>query len=85
MNSNYTWINGEMIASDKATVPFLTSGFHYGIAIFEGIRAYKTNKGLAVFAYANYVAPTGWPVVALTPFKHPTLQLQAAKIAVQDP
>lgn len=43
------------------------------------------NKGLAVFAYANYVAPTGWPVVALTPFKHPTLQLQAAKIAVQDP
>ena len=43
------------------------------------------NKGLAVFAYANYVAPTGWPVVALTPFEHPTLQLQAAKIAVQDP
>lgn len=43
------------------------------------------NKGLAVFAYANYVAPTGWPVVALTPFKHPMLQLQAAKIAVQDP
>lgn len=43
------------------------------------------NKGLAVFAYANYVAPSGWPVVALTPFKHPTLQLQAAKIAVQDP
>lgn len=41
-------------------------------------------KGLAVFVYANYVAPSGWPVVALTPFKHPTLQLQAAKIAVQD-
>jgi type VI secretion system protein len=42
-------------------------------------------KGLAVFAYANYAAPGGWPVVALTPFKRPNLQLQAAKIAVQDP
>jgi len=55
-------------------------------AVFEVKLPRKArSKGLAVFAYANYVAPGGWPVVALTPFKHPTLQLQAAKIAVQDP
>jgi branched-chain amino acid aminotransferase len=55
MKSNYTWINGEMIASDKATVPFLTSGFHYGLAIFEGIRAYKTPEGVAVFRLREHM------------------------------
>jgi branched-chain amino acid aminotransferase len=55
MKSNYTWINGEMIASDKATVPFLTSGFHYGLAIFEGIRAYKTPNGVAVFRLREHM------------------------------
>jgi len=55
MKSNYTWINGEMIASDKATIPFLTSGLHYGLAIFEGIRAYKTPKGLAVFRLREHM------------------------------
>lgn len=55
MKSNYTWINGEMIAAEHSTVPFLTAGFHYGIAIFEGIRAYKTPKGLAVFRLREHM------------------------------
>ena len=55
MNSRYTWINGEMIASADATVPFLTSGFHYGLAIFEGIRAYQTPKGPAVFRLREHM------------------------------
>ena len=55
MKSRYTWINGEMIASESATVPFLTAGFHYGVAIFEGIRAYKTPKGLAVFRLREHM------------------------------
>ena len=55
VKSNYTWINGEMIASDNATVPFLTSGFHYGVAVFEGIRAYKTPEGTAVFRLHDHM------------------------------
>jgi branched-chain amino acid aminotransferase len=55
MKSHYTWINGEMLASEKATVPFLTAGFHYGIAIFEGIRAYQTPKGPAVFRLREHM------------------------------
>ena len=38
------WWNAE-----KATVPFLTPALHYGAAVFEGIRAYATDKGPAVF------------------------------------
>ena len=55
MNSRFTWINGEMIASDQATVPFLTAGLHYGVAIFEGIRAYKTPNGLGVFRLREHM------------------------------
>lgn len=55
MQSRYTWINGEMIATEQATVPFLTAGFHYGVAIFEGIRAYQTPKGLGVFRLREHM------------------------------
>ncbi len=55
MNSRFTWINGEMIASEQATVPFLTAGLHYGVAIFEGIRAYKTPTGLGVFRLREHM------------------------------
>jgi len=49
MNSHFIWMNGTMVESAKATVPFLTSGFHYGVGVFEGVRAYATARGPAVF------------------------------------
>ena len=49
MFSRFTWINGRMLDTSSATIPFLTAGFHYGIAVFEGIRAYETPRGPAVF------------------------------------
>lgn len=55
MNSRYTWMNGTMLETAKATVPFLTSGFHYGIAVFEGIRAYRGDHGLAVFRLRDHM------------------------------
>jgi branched-chain amino acid aminotransferase len=55
MNSRYTWINGSMIETGAATVPFLTSGFHYGTAVFEGIRAYQAERGLAVFRLRDHM------------------------------
>ena len=55
MNSRYVWMNGTLVESAKATVPFLTAGFHYGIAVFEGIRAYSTDRGPAVFRLRDHL------------------------------
>jgi branched-chain amino acid aminotransferase len=49
MAEKYIWMDGEMVDFEKATVHFLTPALHYGAAVFEGIRAYSTDKGPAVF------------------------------------
>lgn len=49
MESKFIWKNGELVEYEKATVHMLTAALHYGAAIFEGIRAYKTDKGAAIF------------------------------------
>jgi branched-chain amino acid aminotransferase len=49
MESKYTWLNGELIPTEKAQVPFLTAALHYGMAAFEGIRCYDTPEGPAIF------------------------------------
>ncbi|HAV76345.1 MAG TPA: branched chain amino acid aminotransferase [Anaerolineae bacterium] len=49
MESKFIWKNGELVEFEKATVHMLTAALHYGAAVFEGIRAYKTDKGPAVF------------------------------------
>ena len=35
------WLNGQLIPSESAQIPFLTHGLHYGSAVFEGIRVYQ--------------------------------------------
>lgn len=55
MESRYTWMNGRMIPTAEATIPFLTAGFHYGIAIFEGIRAYTGDQGVGVFRLRDHM------------------------------
>jgi branched-chain amino acid aminotransferase len=49
MESRFTWMNGELIPSEKAQVPFLTAALHFGIGAFEGIRCYATPSGPAIF------------------------------------
>ncbi len=49
MDSKYIWMDGKLVDFEKATVHFLTPALHYGAAVFEGIRAYATDKGPAVF------------------------------------
>lgn len=49
MESKYIWKDGELVEFEKATVHMLTAALHYGAAVFEGIRAYKTDRGSAVF------------------------------------
>lgn len=53
--SKYVWMDGELVEYEKASVPFLTSALHYGQAVFEGIRCYKTDKGPAVFRLKEHM------------------------------
>jgi len=43
------WMDGEMIPWRDANVHVLTHTLHYGMGVFEGVRAYKTDKGTAIF------------------------------------
>ncbi len=41
----FTWLDGEWVPSDSATLPILSHGLHYGFGIFEGIRCYRQHDG----------------------------------------
>lgn len=43
------WMNGEIIPWNEANVHVMTHAIHYGSSVFEGIRAYDTHKGTAIF------------------------------------
>lgn len=43
------WMDGKYVPHEEAKVHILSHVVHYGSAVFEGIRAYKTKKGTAVF------------------------------------
>ncbi len=49
------WFNGELVDWDKAQVHVLSHALHYASSVFEGIRAYSTPKGPAVFCLAQHV------------------------------
>lgn len=43
------WMDGEMLPWRDATTHVLTHTLHYGMGVFEGVRAYHTEKGAAIF------------------------------------
>ena len=45
----FIWYDGEMVPWREATTHVLTHTLHYGLGVFEGVRAYKTDKGTAIF------------------------------------
>jgi branched-chain amino acid aminotransferase len=47
--AKYIWMNGEFVSWNDAKVHVLTHTLHYGNGVFEGTRAYMTDKGLAIF------------------------------------
>lgn len=52
---NIIWIDGFLYESQNAKIHILTHSLHYGTAVFEGIRCYKTQKGLAVFRLDDHL------------------------------
>ncbi|MDO6461570.1 branched-chain amino acid transaminase [Granulosicoccaceae sp. 1_MG-2023] len=43
------WFDGELVPWREATTHVLTHTLHYGMGVFEGVRAYETPKGTAIF------------------------------------
>ncbi|PAF43099.1 branched-chain amino acid transaminase [Helicobacter sp. 11S03491-1] len=52
--AQYIWKDGKLIPWKEATTHVLTHTLHYGNAAFEGTRAYKTEKGLAIFRLKDH-------------------------------
>ncbi len=50
------WLDGELVDWAEARVHVLTHSLHYGSGVFEGIRAYATEQGPAVFRLREHVA-----------------------------
>ena len=49
------WMNGQLVDWDKAQIHVLTHTLHYGTGVFEGIRAYETSSGPAVFRLTEHI------------------------------
>jgi branched-chain amino acid aminotransferase len=49
------WLNGEFVAWEDAKVHVLTHALHYGTGVFEGIRAYETERGTAIFRNQDHL------------------------------
>ena len=49
------WMDGEYVDWDEARVHVLTPSLHYGWGVFEGIRAYETPRGSAVFRLTDHL------------------------------
>lgn len=50
----YIWLDGEMIPWREAKVHVLTHTLHYGTGVFEGVRAYETTQGPAIFRLQDH-------------------------------
>ena len=49
------WMDGELVPWDEARIHILTHSLHYGSGVFEGIRAYATSQGPAVFRLTDHI------------------------------
>jgi branched-chain amino acid aminotransferase len=49
------WMDGQLVDWDDAKIHVLTHSLHYGCGVFEGVRAYKTSRGAAVFRLTDHI------------------------------
>lgn len=52
--TQYIWFNGKLVPWEKATVHVLSHALHYGSSVFEGVRAYETPRGPAIFRLKDH-------------------------------
>jgi branched-chain amino acid aminotransferase len=53
--SEWIWMNGDLVPWDDAKVHVLSHGLHYGSGVFEGVRAYATERGPAIFRHRDHL------------------------------
>src|SRR3974377_1469411 len=54
--AKYIWLDGDFIPWEEARVHILTHTLHYGLGVFEGIRAYHCEDGrTAVFSLKDHI------------------------------
>ena len=53
--SKLIWMDGELVPWGEAKIHVLTHSLHYGLGVFEGIRAYETDTGPAVFRLTPHI------------------------------
>jgi branched-chain amino acid aminotransferase len=79
------WLDGEWLPWREAKVHVLTHTLHYGLGVFEGVRAYKTDKGTAIFRLQEHtrrLLDSGHILGMKVPYDAETLnavQLQAVR------
>lgn len=49
------WMDGEFLPWEDAKVHVLSHAFHYGTSVFEGVRAYETDDGPAIFRHQDHL------------------------------
>ena len=49
------WLDGELVAWREAKIHVLSHTLHYGAGVFEGVRAYETLRGCAVFRLSEHI------------------------------
>jgi branched-chain amino acid aminotransferase len=52
--TQFIWFNGKLVPWEKATVHVLSHALHYGSSVFEGVRAYQTPQGVAIFRLRDH-------------------------------
>src|SRR3954470_10296457 len=56
VRSDIIWLDGKFVKWDEGNVPIMTHALHYGLGVFEGIRAYPTADGrMAIFRLKDHI------------------------------
>jgi len=80
------WFDGEMVPWREAQVHVLTHTLHYGMGVFEGVRAYKAEQGTAIFrleAHTDRLFDSAHILGMEIPFDKATIN-EAQKAAVSE-
>lgn len=80
------WLDGELVPWRDAKVHLLTHTLHYGLGVFEGVRAYNTDKGAAIFRLQEHTDRLfrSAKIMGMNiPFDKDTLN-EAQKVAVRE-
>jgi len=79
--AKYIWMNGKFVNWDDAKVHVLTHTIHYGNGVIEGTKAYKTDKGYAIFRLNDHTKRLKESAkMTLIDIPHSVEELNAAQI-----